>query len=98
MPKRIVFSGEDALKVCRLYTSQRLSVSEIARLMGCSSTPILRLLRNKDVPMRAQGSEHKTTRNQKIMDMRDAGFSDTDIARAFNITRQRVNAIHSRGY
>lgn len=98
MPTQLVFSEEEMLEICRLYTSQRLNIADIARLKKCSNTPILRVLRDKGVPMRAQGDELKSTRNQKIMDMKDAGFSDQDIARSLNISRQRVAAIIARGY
>ena len=98
MPNPLDFTKDEELEICRLYTSQRLTVADIARLKGCSNTPILRVLRDKEVPMRPQGNEHKTDRNQKIMDMKDAGFSDADIARSLGISRQRVNAITSRGY
>ena len=98
MPKQVQFTPDDELEICRLYTSQRLTVADIARLKGVSNTPILRVLRDKDVPMRAQGNETKTTRNTKIMDMKDAGFTDADIAKSLGISRQRVNAITARGY
>lgn len=98
MPKQLDFTRDEQLEICRLYTSQRLTVADIARLKKCSNTPILRILRNKDVPMRPQGNEAKTDRNTKIMDMKDAGFSDADIARSLGISRQRVNAITARGY
>ena len=57
MPGPLSFTPDEEREICALYTSQRLTVADIARLKGCSNTPILRILRDKDVPMRAQGRQ-----------------------------------------
>ena len=98
MPKIVSFTPDQEAEIVRLYTEKHLRVMDIARLLGCSSSPILRVLRDQEVPMRPQGSILKTTRNQKILDLKDAGHNETTIARTLNISRQRVNQIITRGY
>lgn len=88
---------EQTNEIVRLYKSGH-TVADLMRLYECSGGPIFRVLRDNDVPRRAQGSEMKTKRNQKILNMRDDGYAEVEIARSLGITRQRVHQIINRGY
>ena len=98
MPKIVSFTDQEQDEIVRLYTEKGLTVADLARHFKCSGTPVLRVLRDKAVPMRAQGDEMKQSRNAKILDMKDAGYPDDQIAQALGISRQRVHQIVSRGY
>lgn len=98
MPKIVSFTKKEQDEMVRLYTKKGLTVADLARHFKCSGTPVLRVLRDRAVPMRPQGDEIKQSRNNKIMDMKDDGYTDDQIAQALGISRQRVHQIVSRGY
>jgi hypothetical protein len=97
MPKIVTFEPEQVKEIVRLY-NRGMTVAGIARLNDCSPTPIFRVLRDNDVPLRNQGTEPKPERNEHMLDMAEKGYSLEDIARTFNVSRQRVHQIVSRGY
>jgi transposase-like protein len=99
MPKIVEFNPVEENEIVSLYLENGLTVADIGRLKECSSSPILRVLRDKSVPMRVQGDELKSNRNQKILDLSEQrGMSLEDIARTVGVTRQRVHQIVTRGY
>ena len=52
--KPVKFTEEQEQKIVALHMSgQPISVSEIARRFGCSFTPIRRVLRKHDIPIRS---------------------------------------------
>jgi Mor family transcriptional regulator len=93
----INFTEDQTDELVRLYKAGH-TVADLMRLFQCSGTPILRVLRDNDVPRRAQGDELRTKRNQKILDMHDNGYREVEIARGLGISRQRVHQIICRGY
>ena len=97
MPPRQDFDENTEAEIVRLYRDKWFRVAEIARLLDVGVLPINRVLRDHGVPVNA-GDPQKTTRNQKIMDLRDEGYSFQEIANAFKITRQRAHQVVTRGY
>ena len=98
MPKKINFDDKVVDRIVELYVEKCFRISEIARLLECSVVPVTRVLRDKEVPLRSQGDELKTTRNQKIMDLHDAGYSFAEIGTTFGVSRQRIYQVVQRGY
>ena len=98
MATRMKFTEEQKQEVAHLYESG-LTVNDIMRLMGVSSTPIRRLLRDADVTPRAQGDDVKKSRNQKILELNaENKYTLDEIGKAVGVTRQRVHQIIARGY
>lgn len=98
MPHSIDFTDAQKDEIVWLYSEKGFTVADVARHMECSPTPIFRVLRDRDVPMRNQGTPLRSDRNQKILDMKEAGHSDPEIAKTLGVSKQRVNQITSRGY
>ena len=98
MPGIRRFTEDEEDKITRLYTEKGFTAAEIARLMGCGPTPVLRVLRDREAPIRPQGNELKASRNQRIITLSEEGHDHESIAKSIGVSRQRVHQIVTRGY
>lgn len=97
MPGPRKFDDKKRAEIAQNYRDG-LTISQISRLYDCSQTPIYRALRAEGVDMRNRGEELKKTRNENIISLVEQGYTYEKVAKAVNVTRQRVHQIVSRGY
>lgn len=98
MAVRMKFTEEQKREIIERY-GDGASINEIMRLMGVSSTPVRRLLRDAGVLRPVQGSVLKQSRNQRVLEFDAAGeYTLDEIGKAVGLTRQRVHQIIARGY
>lgn len=97
MPGPRKFDDKQRAEIAQNYRDG-LTISQISRLYDCSPTPVYRALRAEGVDMRNRGEELKKTRNENIISLVEQGYTYEKVAKAVNVTRQRVHQIVSRGY